>query len=69
MLREFQVFRGHKREVNGRRQILIEREIFVILSVHFINEIRWLAISWHPVHEELIVSGGSDGSIFFWLVG
>jgi len=27
------------------------------------------AISWHPVHEGLITTGGSEGSIIFWLVG
>ncbi|XP_053693919.1 uncharacterized protein LOC128741846 [Sabethes cyaneus] len=27
------------------------------------------AVSWHPVHEGLFASGGSDGSILFWNVG
>lgn len=26
-------------------------------------------ISWHPKHESLFASGGSDGSILFWNVG
>ncbi|RWS15326.1 Csa-G protein beta 2-like protein [Dinothrombium tinctorium] len=26
-------------------------------------------LSWHPIHESLFASGGSDGSILFWLVG
>ncbi|KAK4022428.1 hypothetical protein OUZ56_007894 [Daphnia magna] len=26
-------------------------------------------LSWHPFHEELFCSGGSDGAIFFWNVG
>ena len=25
--------------------------------------------AWHPFQEELFVSGGSDGSIYYWLVG
>ncbi len=25
--------------------------------------------AWHPVHEEVFASGGSDGSIMFWNVG
>lgn len=29
----------------------------------------FVAISWHPVHESLFVSGGSDGSMMFWVVG
>jgi len=27
------------------------------------------AVQWHPIHEDLVVSGGSDGSIMFWRVG
>lgn len=27
------------------------------------------AVSWHPIHEGLFSSGGSDGSILFWNVG
>jgi polyadenylation factor subunit 2 len=26
-------------------------------------------VSWHPIHEKLFASGGSDGAILFWLVG
>ncbi|CAF1231236.1 unnamed protein product [Adineta steineri] len=26
-------------------------------------------LAWHPVHERLFSSGGSDGSIYFWHVG
>ncbi|CAF4693904.1 unnamed protein product, partial [Rotaria sp. Silwood1] len=26
-------------------------------------------LAWHPIHERLFTSGGSDGSIYFWLVG
>jgi|AntAceMinimDraft_1070359.scaffolds.fasta_scaffold172433_1 hypothetical protein len=27
------------------------------------------AIAWHPTHERLVASGGSDGSLAFWAVG
>jgi polyadenylation factor subunit 2 len=27
------------------------------------------SVAWHPVHENLFVSGGFDGSIFFWNQG
>lgn len=27
------------------------------------------AVAWHPIHEGLFASGGSDGSILFWNVG
>ena len=26
-------------------------------------------VAWHPVHETLFASGGSDGSLMFWLTG
>jgi len=25
------------------------------------------ALAWHPVHECLFASGGSDGSIMYWM--
>ena len=28
-----------------------------------------LTLAWHPVHEELFASGGSDGAMMFWSVG
>nr|XP_039250816.1 pre-mRNA 3' end processing protein WDR33-like [Styela clava] len=27
------------------------------------------SVSWHPIHEDLFASGGSEGSIIFWQVG
>lgn len=27
------------------------------------------AVAWHPIHEALFASGGSDGSIMYWMVG
>jgi polyadenylation factor subunit 2 len=27
------------------------------------------SLAWHPIHERLLVTGGSEGSVFFWLVG
>ncbi len=35
----------------------------VFFSIHI------LALAWHPIHERLFSSGGSDGSIYFWHVG
>ena len=26
-------------------------------------------VAWHPIHESLFASGGSDGSIMFWITG
>lgn len=28
-----------------------------------------ISAAWHPLHEELFVSGGYDGSLIFWLAG
>lgn len=36
---------------------------------HYIIVVNFPAISWHPVHEGLFVSGGFDGAIMFWMVG
>jgi len=27
------------------------------------------SVAWHPVHEDMFASGGSEGSIIFWQVG
>lgn len=27
------------------------------------------SVAWHPIHEGLFCSGGSDGAIMFWHVG
>ncbi|XP_076472222.1 uncharacterized protein LOC143301721 isoform X2 [Babylonia areolata] len=27
------------------------------------------SLAWHPLHESLFTSGGSDGSLMFWIVG
>ncbi|CAG8466612.1 5503_t:CDS:10 [Ambispora leptoticha] len=27
------------------------------------------SISWHPFHEQLLATGGSEGSLMFWIVG
>ena len=49
-----------KKEPSG---ILLEA---IGLSFHFCFV---AAVAWHPVHETLFASGGSDGSLMFWLVG
>jgi hypothetical protein len=30
---------------------------------------EFAACAWHPFREELLVSGGFDGQILYWLVG
>lgn len=69
---ELQVFRGHKKEATGMVMVLtpvhwsasccagITLTLFVCVSP---------AVAWHPVHEGLFASGGSDGSLLFWHTG
>lgn len=81
---ELQVFRGHKKEATGECEHLHLstaggdgcrcrgvtglkkggavklRHVVVFLSS---------AVAWHPVHEGLFASGGSDGSLLFWHTG
>ena len=40
-------------------------EIWVYFTVY----VFFIALAWHPIHEKLFVSGGLDGSLFFWLCG
>ena len=42
-IKNFQVFRGHKKEA--------------------------FTIAWHPIHEDMFASGGSEGNIMYWQVG
>ena len=37
--------------------------------LHLSYPLLLLAVAWHPIHETLFASGGSDGAILFWLVG
>jgi polyadenylation factor subunit 2 len=58
MMKEIQMFRGHKKEVTCTNSSM---DLMFLILV--------LAVTWHPFHEQLIVSGGWDGSILFWLAG
>jgi WD40 repeat protein len=51
-------------------QLFILNKIFlIILTDGVFFYIHILALAWHPIHERLFSSGGSDGSIYFWHVG
>lgn len=61
---ELQSFRGHKKEATS--------ELFSqgrSLSHRFTLYLHFPAVAWHPIHEQLFASGGSDGSIMYWMVG
>lgn len=73
---ELQVFRGHKKEATGALLVPaavhcsvgccagITLTLFVRVRVCVSS-----AVAWHPVHEGLFASGGSDGSLLFWHTG
>ena len=43
--------------------------VFVCVCVFVCLCVLTKAVAWHPVHESLFASGGSDGAILFWMVG
>ena len=51
---------------------LFDNPIVLLMSLSHTDKLAVvviLAISWHPIHESLFVSGGSDGSMMFWVAG
>lgn len=65
---ELQVFRGHKKEATGeceRWTMKTGRRLRYVMKCSSCV----LAVAWHPVHEGLFASGGSDGSLLFWHAG
>lgn len=37
--------------------------------VSYLIDLTWTGLAWHPIHETLFASGGSDGAVMFWLNG
>ena len=64
LAQEMQTFRGHKKEACCKLFLLFYSEIHLLIPMPFLQ-----GLSWHPIHENLFASGGSDGSILFWQVG
>lgn len=74
---ELQVFRGHKKEATGAllvpcsgplvRRLLCRNNIDPVCACVCVCVSP--AVAWHPVHEGLFASGGSDGSLLFWHTG
>jgi polyadenylation factor subunit 2 len=64
---ELSTLKGHRREVTSTRVALRVRS--TILSHGLSLFLARAAIAWHPMHEDLLTSGGADGSIYFWTVG
>lgn len=72
---ELQVFRGHKKEATGRNWEMMAFYCgfwLRFVCAFFIWHCSWclvVAVAWHPIHEGLFASGGSDGSLLFWHAG
>lgn len=50
--------------------------ITLVINISFVSSIFnialfviFTALAWHPIHESLFTSGGSDGCVMFWVVG
>ena len=79
MMKELQTFRGHKKEATGKRRsikYLVSLSYDLCRSPYYNEKIKnmhyvisYVVVAWHPVHETLFASGGSDGSLMFWLTG
>lgn len=68
---ELQVFRGHKKEATGESPTprLLSWKPFCVCVCDVFPPTCPPAVAWHPVHEGLFASGGSDGSLLFWHTG
>lgn len=71
-MKEFATLRGHKKEVCCESRLLImssvlshglERGLLVRVYSPYCH---LAAVAWHPIHQDLLVSGGSEGSIIHW---
>ncbi len=76
-MKEMCTLKSHKKEVNGannhrRNWRFIYSHTLVLVTLYVCNYIPTcvgVVLAWHPVHETLFASGGSDGAILFWEVG
>lgn len=67
---ELQVFRGHKKEATGAAGVLVQNvSCCGRYKLTCVCVCLCPAVAWHPVHEGLFASGGSDGSLLFWHTG
>lgn len=64
-MKELQIFRGHKKEICCNIYIYI----YIYIYATHTDTLLCLAAKWHPQHERLLATGGSDGSLMFWIVG
>lgn len=62
VMKEMESLRGQNSEVNKSN---------VPFSFAFFDSSyqQICKLSWHPIHESLLVSGGYNGSIAYWIVG
>lgn len=55
---------------NKNKMTMVELNFFIDLECDSLFPVSVSsAVAWHPVHEGLFASGGSDGSLLFWHTG
>lgn len=63
-MKELQIFRGHKKEICCKKKRKLYINEYTKPPFLYIT-----AAKWHPQHERLLATGGSDGSLMFWMTG
>ena len=82
-MKEMYTLKAHKKDVNGVcvrvcMRVCVHACVRVFIQFLFLIAVLTFSfcliavhtvLAWHPVHETLFASGGSDGAILFWDVG
>ena len=63
MMRDLYTLRGHKNEVCSAFKMRMSLPEGVASSLVLISP---AGVAWHPIHQDLLVSGGSEGSMVYW---
>lgn len=63
-MKELQIFRGHKKEICCK-----QFNQYIVCTCCSYCIYFFIAAKWHPQHERLLATGGSDGALMFWMTG
>ena len=61
---EYTVLRGHQKEVNYYLLFLLLKTKIIL---YFFVKVS--SLKWHPVQEALLLSGGFNGTLIYWVMG
>jgi hypothetical protein len=67
-MREMEVLRGHHSEVSCPDLDLDTDSDFDGLGRLLLVVLQVCSLAWHPQHESLLLSGGYNGSLIYWMV-